>query len=68
MKHAQLNGKAVHLIGNKEDLEYLSSQFCFDDFGIYHVKSSVVNQETNEEEEHEEYYLKLSRYDISRSL
>jgi len=61
MKHAELNGKAVPLIGNEKDLQYLSEQFCFDDFGIYRVKSSRVNPETNKEEY--DYYLKSSSFD-----
>jgi len=71
MKHTELNGKAVLLTGRKEDLEYLSSKFCFDDFGIYHycAKFPRINPETNEEEQRcsvckrEEYYLKSSSFD-----
>jgi hypothetical protein len=58
MKIEALNGKAVQLRGKEEDLQHLASQFCFDDFCVFEVRFTQVDPATNQEEEHNEYYLK----------
>jgi len=62
MTAIKLDGKAVPLIGEAQDLLYLSEHFCLSDFGIYGVKSTRRNSTTNEEEEYDEYYLKSSSF------
>ncbi|MGA7076573.1 MAG: hypothetical protein WBZ42_08545 [Halobacteriota archaeon] len=64
MPAAELDGKAVPLIGGAQDLRYLSEHFRFGDFGIYRVESNRRNPTTNEDEEYDEYYLKSSSFDL----
>jgi hypothetical protein len=63
MPTAELDGKAVPLIGEAQDLRYLSAHFRFGDFGIYRIVSTRRNPITNKDEEYDEYYLKSSSFD-----
>lgn len=63
MSNTELKGKAVRLQGRKQDLKFLSEQFCFGDFCIYRVSSVRLNPQTNKEEEYDDYYLKSPSFD-----
>lgn len=63
MSNTELKGKAVQLQGRKQDLKFLSEQFCFGDFCIYRVSSVRLNPQTNKEEEYDDYYLKSPSFD-----